>query len=185
MEEAKAIAWTTVQNPEGHIISLTCRDGGKIEETYLNLATFLADHPHLKPFQQYRNQYQGVVEEAQDLGGVIVADDDLGLIDFPPKAGDRVAGQTFELQADEFTNDGGKLQFWKAGYEYPLHTHYLNEYGKGQLAEMFTDDWEKYFPIVSGRTPTPSGSLIIRLLVSDKKNNKGNFYVNLVNQRRP
>ena len=183
MDEAKSVVWVTVQNPTGHIISLTSRDGGEVEESYRVISMFLADHPHLKPFQQYNNQYKGVVEEAQD---VISADkDDLGLIDFPPKAGDRVAGQTCELQADEFTNDGGKLQFWKAGYEYPLHTHYLNEYGKGQLAEMFTADWEKYFPIVSGRTPTPSGSLIIRLLVSDKKNNKGNFYVNLVNQRRP
>jgi len=198
--EAKSIVWTTVQNPAGFVISITSRDGGQVEESYLNIATFLADHAHLTPFVQYRNNYvsaeqaelqastereakeKGLVGVAQELGGVVM---DLGLVPFPPGAKDRVAGQKFELLVNEYTNDTKKIQFYREGNEHPLHTHYLNDIGIKTMVEKFAPDWDTYFPMAVDREKIYRGDLIIQLLTSNTKNKQDNFYVNLVSTRRP
>ena len=172
MNEAKGIVWTTIPY-KNYRLNITVRDGGK-EEALDSLTAMIAIiDEYVEP------EAESVPERTPSVGG-----QDLGLLEYPPKAGDRVSGDVYEITVNEYTNDGAKIQFYRGG-EYPLHTHYLGEYGNKVMAEVFVPEWIEHFPIVVDRTPITGGDLILNILVSDKLNKKDNPYVNLVNQRRP
>lgn len=186
MNEAKSIVYGNVMY-KGHLLSVTSRDGGDPQESFDMVVKFL-DSNEVAPFQQYRNLYKDpTVKQAEGLGGVEVIRDeeDLGLINYPPNAKDRVPGQVFEVEVDNYTTDAEKVAFWKAGGDWPVHTHYLNDIGTKMMEKLFGKGWRKHFSYAPDPKPIPGGALIIRLLTSDARNKQDNYYVNLVNQRRP
>ena len=192
MSESKAVVWTNVVTPAGFVVSITSRDGGEVEESYQNIITFLADHPHLTPFVQYNNQYRdtsSVVEEAQRLGGEVTEDkvtgQYLGLLNFQPKSSDLKPGQTYELTVDEYVANAKEIVFWKAGNQYPSHTHKLTSVGKKRMEELFGDTWDEFFIDSNEKEAMAGGELIIKVQGSDKLTNQGNPYKNLIGIRRP
>jgi hypothetical protein len=204
--ESRSIVWTKVMY-RGYVLSVTSRDGGDVTPSFVEIAEFLEKYKDdIYPYVDGVNRHvfldkpefnedeylfpeaaareakeKGVVDIAKDMGGV----ENLGLIDYPPKAADRVPGQKFELLVDSYTLDSKRVQFWRADSEFPMHTHYLSDYGKKKMEELFTSQWEKYFPLADDPAPIFNGELVIGLEVGTSKNKQENYYVNLVSIRRP
>ena len=165
MTEATSVVWTTVVTPSGHVISVTSRDGGEVEESYKNISAFLADHEHLTPYHQYRNQYmgdaqvddielavareakeKGLVETAEALGGVVKTQLEdgtnyLGLKKYKPKASDVVEGDSYEVMATSYSNDGTKVDFYGSEGQYPVASHQITGTWKETFDKIF-NNWE-------------------------------------------
>ena len=190
MEEANAVVWTQVVNPEGFVISITSRDGGEIEQSYQNIATFLADNQHLKPYASYRNvldvpnvevrfedddavnreaKDKGLVAEAQSLGGVEFKIPEghnyLGMKG--GKIDDIKENDSYTVPAVEYSWDGGDwVNFFFGGGKAVAGFYYKPAWAKKAFAEMF--HWE---PMTGAdRVPIPGGDIILYILgVKGKK----------------
>ena len=141
--EALGIAWVTIPY-KGHRINVTCRDGGKDEAEMSLLA--IIDILNENVIMDKEIDFVPV-PDFTDVP-LVKAPGDLGLLEYPPKAKERNSGDVYELTVNEYTNDGQKVQFY-AGGEYPLHTHYLGEYGNKIMAEVFIPEWAERFPITA------------------------------------
>jgi hypothetical protein len=180
--ESLGIAFTNFdykgKSGKNYRVSVTVRDGGQeeAEASLLALINIINDVIELDIVDP--------LPALDEVEPVVFGGSDLGLLEYPPKAGERKVGDVYEITVNEYTNDGAKIQFY-AGGEYPLHTHYLGEYGNKVMADVFVPEWTTHFPVANERREILGGDLILRILVSDKVNKKGNPYVNMVNQRRP
>ena len=187
--EALGICWTNLPEPyKGCNLNVTVRDGGEDEaRASLQALKNIIDDEIGEPEEIKR--VAGSVEVARaNFSDVplVSAPGDLGLLEYPPKAADRNPGDVYEIQVQKYTRNKKKISFYIDDNEDPAHNHYLSDYGKGQMSQIFTDKWDEIFTEAADPKGIYNGDVILRILISDKKHQQYNFYyANLVNQRRP
>jgi len=184
MNEAKGIAFTDFQY-KGFKISVTCRDGGKKEAEESMLAIMDILNEYVIPDM---NVPEIPFDEPDPFDDKPTNPAEYGLVDKFPAAGDWNPGDEYEMLVTQYRIKDGALEFYKDDYEYPVHKHFLNEYGSQKMAELFVPDWDKHFNATE-QSPIVGGDLIIKVVGSEKRresgSGRGNVFRNLEGQRRP
>jgi len=198
-QEYEGVAWSPMVDQNGCVINVTERAESSLD-AYKNLTGTLAvmTDEGCTPFWSYTNKYalKSVLDVGKELGGIEAAVPTEKMIEgaFPKesttledgtnylgmkkfmKAGDVVAGDSFEVVVSTYSFDGKTIEFFNDG-EYSVASHKMT----GTWLETFNkifNDWQPK----QGEKISLGGDLILYIVCSGAKST-GNPYQNIKGQR--
>ena len=198
MNEAKALAYTTLYRDDGLQINITHRSDEDSLDAAMELMstcdmlldgtpehTFSINKPNRSVPRNTDKPAPIQPDEIDDVEPEATGDfpRDWGLVDYMPKASELSPNDTLRIEIDEYEyKPNDEIRFYKEGDKYPQLTHNMSaDYPREQFEEIFKG-WE---PDANERKPFPKGSVILHVQCSQNLNKAGNPYRNLVNISRP
>ena len=182
LPEAGGVAYADLFTKEGVMICVTARAEtpgmaiknllAAIEESGLATARNGNGQPAPQP-----------VQPASNPESVSVAGSNLGLLTSKPKASELNPGDRYEIQVEEYKATPVKIDFLRAGMQYPYVSHNMtNDIAIGKFTELFKG-WHPEED--DERHPIPGGAVILAIQCTTKLNSHNNPYQNLDGMRRP